>query len=181
MNSEAEDLILRFSSETDPFIKAKILKSLISGHQLRIKDLSVKLKLKPSYLCHFLRLNRLPEIVVDGFYAKNISLSHLFVISRLKDGAKLLELYERVLANSLTVLQTEELVREILYGVKTEGEMLTEEEKADYYNQLDKGVRMKIVQTRVKSKLSFEVSGSLVKTTKILKNLLNRLKKNQSQ
>lgn len=176
LNKQAENLIAQFKSETDPFIKAKILRSLNHDCDLRLNQLSKVLSLKPAYLCHFLRLNRLPEIVIDGFYSKDIFLSHLFVISRLKDREKINEVYEKVLAKNLTVLETEELIREILYGVKTEGETLTREEKEGYLTQLGPEIKGKIIQTRIKSKLEIEVKGSLLKTTKIIRSILEKLK-----
>lgn len=115
-------------------------------------------------------------MIVDGYYAEDISLSHLFVISRLKDPKKIIDVYEKVLGKNLTVLATEEIVREILYGIKTEGEALTREEKESYRQQLGKEIKLKIIQTRIKSKLEIEVKGSLAKTTKILRTILTNLK-----
>ncbi|PIV09289.1 hypothetical protein COS31_03460 [Candidatus Roizmanbacteria bacterium CG02_land_8_20_14_3_00_36_15] len=176
MNSQQEALISRVRMEKDPFVKAKILQSLRKDSGLRLKDLALKINLKPAYLCHYLRLNRLPEMIVDGYYAEDISLSHLFVISRLKDPKKIIDVYEKVLGKNLTVLATEEIVREILYGIKTEGEALTREEKESYRQQLGKEIKLKIIQTRIKSKLEIEVKGSLAKTTKILRTILTNLK-----
>ena len=173
-------LIDQLKSELDPFIKAQLMQSLIKKHNFRVNVLAKALAIKPSYLCHYLRLNRIPEIVVDGFYTKSISLSHLFVISRLKDKEKIIQIYEMILSKNLTVLQTEELTREMLYGIKSEGNMLTGEEKAKYLNSFDKELEVKINQSRIKSKLTVEVKGSLAKTTRILRTLLNRLTKTDS-
>jgi len=177
---EAGKLVDQLKLEHDPFVKARLMESLIKKHNLRVNMLAKALAIKPSYLCHYLRLNRIPDIVIDGFYNKSISLSHLFVISRLKGKEKIIQIYETILSKNLTVLQTEELTREMLYGIRTEGNMLTSEEKTKFLDSFDREVGVKINQSRIKSKLTIEIKGSLAKTTRILRTLLNRLTKTDS-
>lgn len=176
MDSQIEALVMKLKSETDPFIKAKLIKRLTKDHQLKLVELAEKVSLKPSYLCHFLRLNRLPEIVIDGYYNKDISLSHLFVISRLKQFDQIMSVYEKVLAKNLTVIQTEDLVRQILHGIKNEGKTLSTEEKEKFLSQFSDGIQAKIIQTRIKSKLIIEIRGSLEKTTKIIRSIIQQIK-----
>jgi len=176
MDSQMETLLSKLKSETDPFVKAKLIKTLNKDYEMKQIDLAKKLSMKPSYLCHFLRLNRLPEIVIDGYYNNDISLSHLFVISRLKEIEQIATVYEKVLAKNLTVLQTEELVREIRHGIKSKGETLSDEEKAKFLGQFTDGTSAKIIQTRIKSKLIIEIRGSLEKTTKMLRSILQQIK-----
>jgi len=83
--------------------------------------------------------------------------------------------YEAVLTGNLTVAQTEELIREMLHHVKTEGEMLTNEEKKQFEVSLPTEIKLKIIQTRIKSKLIFETKGSLAETTKAVRLLMGRL------
>lgn len=164
--------------EEDIFAKAKLFHHLIHEKGTRIVDLSKKFGIKPSYICHILRLNRLPEIIVDGYYSKLISLSHLFIISRLKDKKKLLEVYEQVLAKDFTVQETEEAIREILHQVKTEGSYLTKEEKETLVHNIGKdnqSVKAKIIQTRIKGKIIVEIKGSLAKTTAFIKKIVNAM------
>lgn len=171
----SELLIQDLKKETNPFIKAEKIHDLIRNKDWQVKDLAKALGCKPAYISHFLRLRRLPEIVIDGYLAENISLSHLFVLSRLKKEEEIIHAYEKILAHSLTVAQTEALVRELLYQVKTEGEVISQEEKENYLKKLPKDVSLKIIQTRIKSKLIFEIKGSLKKTTQAVKLLLERL------
>lgn len=173
-----EKILQQIKSETDPFLKAKLLRHLIKEKDLKIIDLAKKLNLTPSYICHFLRLNNLPEIVVDGYYSKMISLSHLFVLSRLKDKQKMIEIYEKVLVKDLTVVQTEELVREATHQIKTIGNYLTNDEKnqaVEKIESLGKNLKAKIIQTRIKSKVIIEIKGSLKETTEILKKVFQKL------
>jgi len=102
----------------------------------------------------------------------------LFIISRIKDPAKMVNIYEKVLADSLTVKKTEELVRDILYGVKTEGNYLSPEEKKIYIEKLAaarKNLNVHIIQTRIKSKIILEIKGNLENTGKEVRSLLKSL------
>ena len=176
MDNQIESLVAKVRSEKDPFVKARLIKSLIRDHDLRLYRLAKMISLKPSYICHYLRLNRLPEIVIDGYYNKDISISHLFIISRLKNIEDISTVYEKVLGKNLSVLATEELIRNILYGIKSEGKTLSPEERETYLNYFQGKAKLKIIQTRIKSKLEIEIKGSLVKTTKVLRSILDRLK-----
>ncbi len=171
----SQSLVEQLKLEADPFAKAKLIHCLISDYNWHLKDIAKILSCKPSYICHYLRLRKLPEIAIDGFYSKNISLSHLFIISRLKNKEEMTRAYEAVLTGNLTVAQTEELIREMLHHVKTEGEMLTNEEKKQFEVSLPTEIKLKIIQTRIKSKLIFETKGSLAETTKAVRLLMGRL------
>ena len=130
--SEEDNLIESIKKETDVMQKVRLLTHLTKTLDVKIIDIARKINVKSSYICHLLRLKRLPEAIVDGYYSNSISLSHLFIISRIKDKTKMIDVYEKVLADSLTVKATEELVRDILYGIKTEGEYIGPEEKKEY-------------------------------------------------
>ncbi len=171
-----ESLIEQIKNESDPFVKAKLLRKAINDFGFKEKQIAQSLGIKPSYLCHFLRLNKLPALLIDGFYNQNITLSHLLVISRLKTNEQMISVYEKVLSQSLTVNQTEELVRETLYQIKSEGDRISKEEKESYLKNLPQDIKLKIIQTRIKGKIIIEVKGSLKKTTFWLKKILDKLK-----
>ncbi|MCX7996762.1 MAG: hypothetical protein N2691_03305 [Patescibacteria group bacterium] len=168
------DTLDRIRKSNDIFEKAKLIKYL--------KDLDVKLShiakalgMKPSYVAHYLRLNKLPDIIVDGYYSKLVSSTHLFILSRLKNDAQMIKVYDTVLSESLTALQTEELVREELYQTKTEGERYLPEEAARLERFLERAIdeklRLKVIQTRIRAKFIIEVKGSLARTTPLLRKL----------
>jgi hypothetical protein len=171
---EEEKYVKQIKKETDVFIKARLLNLLKKEKGWRVIDLSKRLNLKPSYICHFLRLNRLPEIVVDGYYNKMISKSHLFVLSRLPSEKEMIKVYELILEKNLDVSKTEDLVREIVYQIKNEGDYLSLEEKEDLIKKIEslkENIDAKVIQTRVKAKLIIEIKGSLKKTSKILRKI----------
>lgn len=175
MSVETSQLIETIKKEADIMQKVRFLSQLIKTKEIKLKDVAEKLGVQSSYVCHLLRLNRLPEAVVDGYYSNNISLSHLFIISRIKDTRQMIEVYEKVLSDSLTVKGAEELVRDILYGIKTEGEYISPQEKENFIQKitlLRKNLNLKIIQTRIKSKIIFEIKGNLEKTSKEVRSLM---------
>lgn len=162
---ELAHIILLFETEQDPFKRARILKEYHEDKGVRIIDLSNALKMGSAYLCHLLRLNKLPEIVVDGYYSHLVTVSHLFIVSRLKTKEEMEKAYETILAKGLTITGTEALIREMMYEVKTDtGSYLNPEEKQKRIDQITKGdsaVSVQIIQTRIKNKLVIEIKGNL--------------------
>lgn len=162
MEQDIIEYIEQIKKETDYFGKTKLINFLIHQKHLKVKDLAAALGLKPSYLCHIMRLNKLSEIIMDGYYSKLISMSHLFVISLLKTETDLMDIYEIVLRDNLTVLQTEELVRGKLHGVSSEGEYVQENKIQDLQSKIKGNFKAdtKVTQTRTKTKLLIEWKGS---------------------
>lgn len=180
MEIDLQEIIEKIKREKNTIQKAKIIRFLTKEKQTPLKILSKELQVTPSYICHMLRLNTIPDTVIDGYYAKLLSLSHLFVLSRIKDSVRLIELYGEVLENNLTVLQTEERVREYLYGIKSEGDYIPNEEKQqfiEYMKSGEKDLHIKITQTRIKAVLLFEIQGSLEHTSATLRKLMRKMKK----
>lgn len=182
MDEAALKVLDQFKAETDALNKGRLLNHLHKNRQIPIKNLAKKLEMTSAYICHLIRLNSLPVIVIDGYYGGLISISHLFVISRIKDRNKITEIYEAVLRDNLTVARTEELVREALYGLKTEGTYIPQTEKEGLVqkirNDMD-NILIKVIQTRIKSKLVVEIKGSLSRTTPILRRLLDQVRINE--
>jgi len=179
-NQEIEKYINQFKTENDIFSKAKILYFLNKDKGIRIVDLSKKTGLKPSYLCHILRLNKLPEIIIDGYYGKMISASHLFVLSRLKTKEEMIKVYEKILEKNLTISEAENLVRELIYHVKNQGAYLSSEERNRLIKSIESlgnNVKAKVIQTRIKGKLIIEIKGNLKETTEILKRIKRLIEK----
>lgn len=162
MDKDFLEYIDQIKNTTDYFAKAKLIMFLVRQKKMKVKDLAAALSMKPSYLCHIMRLSKLSEIIMDGYYSELITMSHLFVISLLQSQEDIMEVYEMVLRDSLTVLQTEELVRTKLHGVSSEGEYVTEA-VLDRVREKLRGTfkaETKIVQTRIKTKVTIEWKGS---------------------
>ncbi len=165
-------LIEQAGQEKDIFVKAKLLSYIKSEHDVSTNELSNRLHLKPSYLCHILRLNKLPDIIIDGYYGKLITISHLFIISRLKIVADMIDLYEQILSENFSVLQTDQAVREKLYKTNGEGDRLEKEEVKqieEALHAISKDVSFTLIQTRIKGKFVVEIKGGRQKSTQILR------------
>ena len=175
MSFDLDQSVALIKQEEDIIQKVKKLSELVKLDEVKLKDVAAKLGVQSSYVCHLLRLTRIPDAVIDGYYSNNISLSHLFIISRLKDPAVIINVYEKVLSDTLSVKKTEELVRNILYGVKTQGEYLSQEEKEIFKEKiktLKKNINLDIIQTRIKSKIVLEFKGDLENTSKLLRGFM---------
>lgn len=175
MKEEIKKIIEQVKLEKDVFIKAKLLKFLNKEKNLSIISLAKILSLKPAYLCHLLRLLKLPEIIIDGYYSKTVSLSHLVIISRLKNKEQMIAAYEEVLSKNLSTAKTEELVREKLFQIRSTGEKISKEEKKmieKSFKKIDKDLQVKIIQTRTRAKVILTIKGACKKTTEVLKKLV---------
>lgn len=171
---DIDKIIVQIKNETDVFNKARLIDFLRRKKDIPLKTISEKLKLKPQYLAQIMRLIRIPEIIVDGFYSQLVSLSHLFILARIKDPKKMVKLYEKILTKNLKTSQTEALVREILYGIKTTVNRLTEQEKLILIENITRGnkdIKVLITQTRIKSKIIIEIKSDLDKASNLLKKL----------
>jgi len=181
-NQESLDQIYtQIKEEKDPFVKARLIKFLVRDKEIKLKTIAKRLKIKPSYLSHFLRLNRIPIIITDGYYAKLLSLSHLFNLSRIKNQDKMVKAYEQVLTKNLSVKKTDNLVRDIIYQLKPLGTKLSLAEKKKFLEKIKKinpFLKIKIIETRIRGRLFIEIKGNQKTTTPLLKNILARLVKN---
>jgi transcriptional regulator with XRE-family HTH domain len=182
MDQEITRIITQIKETSDYFQKARLLLFLRREKNLKGSEIAEQIGLKPSYLSHLLRLNRLPELVKDGYYSKLVSISHLFIISRLKDEQKILAAYEKILAENLTTQQTETLIREMLYQLKNHGQYLTKEEREEFNKTLLAAnmIKTKIIQSRLKAKLIIEIKGNLERTTRELRKIMSLLNKEGS-
>lgn len=178
MIQDITSLLNQIRIDKDIFQKYRLIEYLIKEKNLRILDLANMIGYKSSYICHLLRLKKIPEIVVDGYYSKSISSSHIFILSRLNDKKQMIKLYEKILGENFTVKQTENEVRNYLYQVKSIGKYIKRED----VEKLTKKVKEKypelnieIVQTRIKGRATLEIKGDLEKSSKYIKSVMEKL------
>lgn len=176
MHEKTQKLIEQIKKEKDVFVKAKLLLAIKKEGDLKLADLAKELELTPSNISHLIRLNKLPALVIDGFYSDLVSLTHLFIIARLYTEEDMVLAYERVLAENLTVFQTDELLREMLYKVKSEGRHIVSSEKRNFTMQMKKhGFDAKVVQSRTAARLIVTAYGNLKETTEKLRQMIEKL------
>lgn len=174
---EINKLYDEFNNEKDHFKKSNLLHKLTQEHDLKLAEISENINLSPSYISHIMRLKKLPDLIIDGYYSNQISITHLYIISRLLEVKDMIQIYEKVLTNNLTTLETDDLVRQKLYSVKSEGTYLLDADKNMLIEKLNNILagKIKIIQTRVKSKIIIELKGSLKETSDKIKKLMNFL------
>lgn len=176
MNPEVEKIIAKIKEETDAIKIARLLNYLVKDKQIRIVELAKIFKWKTSYICNVIRLLKLPEIVIDGYYSKQLSVSHMIVASRLKDHDQMIVLYEKILSENLTVLKTEEVVRDMLYQISTDGDRIPKEvinKIKENFKKINPDLDVKVIQTRIRTKVILQLNGSTKKTNLFLKVLAN--------
>mgnify|MGYP001567365312 FL=1 len=178
MIHDITSLLDQIKTDKDIFQKSRLLEYIIKEKNLRIIDLANKIGYKSSYICHLLRLKKIPDVVVDGYYSKSISSSHIYVLSRLNDKKQMIDLYEKILGENYTVKQTEEAVREYLYQVKSIGKYINKESTEKLIQKIKQKypeLNIQIIQTRIKGKVILEVKGDLETSSKSIKRILEKL------
>lgn len=178
MIQDLSSLVNQIKAEKDIFQKYRLIEYLMKEKKLRVTDVSNKTGYKPSYICHLLRLKKIPDVVIDGYYSRTISSSHIYILSRLNDVKQMIDLYEKILSENFTVRQTEAAVREYLYQVKSIGKYINEENVMKLTKKIKEKypeINVQIVQTRIKGKVTVEVKGNLEKSSKMIKQILEKL------
>ncbi|MBI1862514.1 hypothetical protein HYS00_00140 [Candidatus Microgenomates bacterium] len=176
MRPIVSQLLDQLRAEEDVFKVSSLLHQIIRDEQVPLVTVSRELGAKPSYISHLMRIKKLPSIIIDGYYSKTVSLSHLFIISRLSNVPDMIRVYEQVLSHNLPTAKTEELVREILFHVDSRGERI-DKHKIQLLKEKFKAkkVDLEIVQTRTKGRIALEMKGNLEKTTAFIEELVSAL------
>ncbi len=174
MEQQVNDLIEEFAKEQDIVKRATLLKQLQQLYNVPLITISRRTGLKPSHVSHIMRINRLSPLIIDGYYSQAISATHLFVLARLRDQTQAAKVYERVLADNLSVAATEVLVRETLYNLQDTGEHLKKEQIDMFVRKMNhRGIDATVLQTRTKGKITLQVKGNLEHTSQVLADFMN--------
>jgi len=182
MGDEITAIFSQFLQEKDIFKRAQLLTSLKRDKGVRVTDIAKGLNMKSSYVSHILRLNKLPALVIDGYYSKAITPTHLYILARLHSHQQMVAAYEHVLANNLSVFDTEILVRTVLYGIKSVGEYLSVDELRVFTVLMRKvGITAKIIQSRLRSKIILEMKGDLLTSSAKLREIMQLVEKLQAE
>jgi len=177
MDTTTRSLFEKLTNEADILRKAALVLELRKDFEIQVKEIAQTINKHPSYVSHLLRLQKIPQIVVDGYYGHLISATHLMLLSRLDDEASIIELYQEVLKKSLTVAQTDAAVRTLRYDVTDDGADIDTEALTRIQTELSEelGAKVTVLQTRVRTKIVLEVRGSVTNTTAFLNLVRERL------
>lgn len=169
------DLIIKVE---DPIEKGRLLKSL-QKDEIRIVDISKVTGYTTSHISNLIRLCRLPDMVLDGYYGGTIKYTHLVQLSRLKDTESMVEIYEKILKDEINTSTLDELIRQKLHHVSTKGEKVSKETVISIeedFKKISPDFNIKIIQTKVSAKLIASLKGNNEKTTQALEKLAKILR-----
>lgn len=99
--------------DLDPIEISLSYQRLMDEIQLTQEQLSERVGKKRSTITNYLRLLKLDPIIQTGMRDGFLSMGHGRALINIEDSQIQLEIYERILANSLSVRETEKLVRNL--------------------------------------------------------------------
>ena len=178
MTSSEDALISSFKIEDDCLKKAKYLSILHQEHQLTLKEIAKKIGFDQSYVSHFLRILKLPDLVIDGYYAKNVSCAHLMMMSRLDNEKDIVDAYRTILEKSLSTAQTEILIRNKKYHVLTTETRLDPDRIRQMKKKLEQNypdTKIEILQTRIRGKITIEFKADSQTSSNQIERIFNKL------
>ncbi len=179
MDTVTQELFDKLNKEEDVLQKAKFVHQLRYDREVSIKRIARGIHKHPSYVSHLLRLSKIPQLVIDGYYGGQLSATHLMILSRLGTEEEIIDGYEQILKNDLTAGQTELLIRKFKYDVTDEGQAVD----TRHLDQLEKELRdvleakVHILQSRVRTKIVIEKRGNTKDTAKFIDTVAERLKR----
>jgi len=181
MGDQLNDIYDQFLQEKDVFKKAQLLATLKVDKGVRVTEISKRLNMRSSYVSHILRLNKLPALIIDGYYSNVITPTHLYILARLQNHQQMVAAYEHVLSNNLSVFDTEILIRNVLYGIKSVGEYLSADEvRAFVVTMKQRGIAARIIQSRLRSKIILEIRGDLLFSSAKLREIMRLVERTSS-
>ena len=105
--------------DLDPIEVALSYQRLIDEIQLTQNQLSERVGKKRSTVANYMRLLKLDPVVQTGMRDGFLSMGHGRALVNLEESEKQLEIYEKIIARSLSVRETELLVQKIKKGQST--------------------------------------------------------------
>lgn len=145
--------------DLDPIEISLSYQRLIDEIQLTQEQLSERIGKNRSTIANYLRLLKLDPIVQTGMRDGFLSMGHGRALINIEDTQKQLEIYEKIIQKSLSVRETEQLVREL----NAEGKPATVAKKASVPASYKKGIKefTEFLGTKVEVKVTRKGSGKL--------------------
>ncbi|APU69386.1 MAG: ParB/RepB/Spo0J family partition protein [Christiangramia sp.] len=145
--------------DLDPIEIALSYQRLIDEIQLTQEQLSERIGKNRSTIANYLRLLKLDPIIQTGMRDGFLSMGHGRTLINIDDPQKQLEIYEKILQKSLSVRETEKLVREL----NNPGQASKSEAKTSVSQTYKKGIKefSQYLGTKVDVKVTKKGSGKL--------------------
>ncbi len=178
MNTRVQALFESFNKESDRLRQAFIIEKLRKEEDIPVKEIAQKIKKHSTHVSHLLRVVKLPEIVIDGYYSNQISFAHLIILSRLDVHDQIVDAYEAILTKSLSTAQTEILIRRMKHKTETVGSLLSSNICDQLIAQAKKqypGIQVHIYQSQIRGKIILEYRGEAEKSSEFIQEMLRRI------
>lgn len=179
MRVNVEEVLKTIHEQSDPIVQAELIDKAVNAG-IRVVQIAHELDMSSSYVSHLRRLKKLPALIINGYYDKTISLSHLFILSRLATQEEMSLVYEEILTQNLSAFQSERRVFELTSGKKIAGKKLSKE----WFTNLEKKITsivpsatVSTIQTRRKGQITISFNGSLEQTSGVFEKIKNHLEK----
>lgn len=174
-NVQREDL--------NPIERAQAFQRLIEEFGLPLSEIAKRIGKSESYVSNSMRLLALPDAIKDGLISQTISEGHARAIAGLGEVRLMVDAYKTILAESASVRRAEDLARRLkaqydkkpihkIQRIHSDELDLIAKDLASAVNGL-----VKITQSKVEARLVFVIRGNLESTSKILKQIHEKLGK----
>lgn len=174
-NVQREDL--------NPIERGQAFERLIEEFGLPVSEIAKRVGKSDAYVSNTLRLLTLPDAIKDGLMSGAISEGHARAIVGLGDTKLMVDAYKVILSENASVRRAEDLARRLKSKnekkVHSRVERIHNEELdkiASDLAQVSQGL-VKITQSKVEARLVFVIRGNLEKTSKIVKEIHQKLAK----
>jgi ParB family chromosome partitioning protein len=147
--------------DLDPIEIALSYQRLIDEINLTQEKLSERIGKNRSTIANYLRLLKLDPIIQTGMRDGFLSMGHGRALINIDDQNKQLEIYEKILANSLSVRQTEKLVQDLNSPT---GKKSTEKKPVPVSKEIKSGIKdfSDYFEAKVSVKMSQKGKGKLI-------------------
>lgn len=181
MSELIQHLLSLLTSESDPVKQSEYIVQLRRQGVANV-EIAKLLQKSPAQISHIARINRLPEIVIDAYYSRMLSLTHLYIISRLHHEGQIQIVFEQVMAETLSTQATDRLVREKLNSIDDVGEYVDRDTLKKHHEQMSQlGLEVSVLQTRTRLKYTLEIAANAQKTSGVLKKIMHAMQKYEPQ
>lgn len=185
-NVQREDL--------NPLERAKAFQRLVSEFGLSTREISQKVSKSWGYVSNSLRLLKLPDILKDGLLSCQTTEGHARALAALEDPKLIVEIYKRVLKETLSVRGTEEAVRRLkaregileknIAGaderkstIRRPSAMLAkiETDFAQKFKALGCKPKITLLQSRIQARVRIILNGDMKTTNEILRFIYEKI------
>lgn len=178
MSNALQELIQKIKQEKDAVAKARIIHDVVATGSVTKAEMARQLGVTPAYISSILRLTKLSDLVIDGYYAGLITMSHLFVIGRLEGHGDQNELYEEIVKHQWPTTEADEFIRKKKYGIESYPHVVDAEDVRQlrkFFASIDPSFKVQVHQSRIRFFIKAELSGDRMRSYNAVKKLLKKL------